>query len=74
MSEWNISFHFKYARENESNNQKDTFAKVTAVTSKQLPQLLEAANRISKCKKLHSTGESSLLPAAIDIVATVLCE
>jgi hypothetical protein len=35
---------------------------------------LKAAYRFAKCKKPHSNGESSVLPAAIDIVETMLNE
>jgi hypothetical protein len=34
----------------------------------------EVAYRIASCKKLHSNGESLVLPTAVDIIGTLLGE
>ncbi|XP_067139511.1 zinc finger BED domain-containing protein 5-like [Centruroides vittatus] len=50
------------------------FSKTMSVTQKALLASYKVSYRIAKCKKPHSIGETLVLPAAIDIIATMLGE
>jgi hypothetical protein len=65
---------FSLKKLNEFNKQKQTFSKITTITSKLLFASFKLAYSVAKCNKSHSTGESLVLPAAIDTVTTMLGE
>ena len=48
------------------------FAKTTKVTSKALLASYQVSHRIAQCRKPHTIAETLILPAAIDIVSTML--
>jgi len=50
---------------------QQTFKKMTTVPSKALLASFKVAQRIAKCKKPHTVGETLILPAAVDIVSTM---
>lgn len=53
---------------------QQNFTKTTSVSSKVLLASYQVSHRIAKCKKPHTIGETLILPAAIDIVSTMLGE
>lgn len=56
------------------NKQQQTLTKSMSFSSKALLASYLVSYRIAQCKKPHSIGENLVLPAAIDIVATMLGE
>ncbi|XP_026476390.1 zinc finger BED domain-containing protein 5-like [Ctenocephalides felis] len=56
------------------NKQKESFSKALSVSQKALLASYKVSYRIAKCKKPHSIGETLVLPAAIDIIATMFGE
>ena len=54
------------------NEQQKSFAKTICVPSKALLASYKVSHIIAKCKKPHSIGESLVLPAAIQMVSTMI--
>ena len=49
-----------------------TISKFTQLSSKALLASYQVAHRIVKCKKPHTIAEGLILPAAVDLVGTML--
>ncbi|KAM3838159.1 zinc finger BED domain-containing protein 5-like [Diretmus argenteus] len=54
--------------------QKNCFVKVTSVNSKAQLASYKVAYKIAQCKKPHTIAEELILPAALDMVSTMLDE
>jgi hypothetical protein len=54
--------------------QQKSFVSTTTISSKALLASYQVAYRIAQNKKAHTIGESLILPAAIDMVQTMLGE
>ena len=56
------------------NKQQEMFSKTMSVTQKALLASYKVSYRIAKCKKPHSIRETLVLPAAIEMIETMLGE
>ena len=59
---------------NDLKKQVSTISKFTQLSSKALLASYQVTHRIVKCKKPHTIAEGLILPAAVDLVGTVIEE